>query len=478
MQHQAWGGSAAKRRRERIELSRGRMPFIVNLFATSRRRLVLLGTGLASLFYVAGIALKEVFRSGGSARQRIKAALTAPRSQRMAFNVLRAFLPNLVLSKQLITSYENTGTAITVRHDDVLEVLSRDNDFEVVYEPRMREITGGDNFFLGMQDTSNYIRDVSNMRLAARRDDVREIIAPFAARKAAEFVDTCSGRIDVPRDLTLRVPALLIGEYFGTPGPSEQRVIEWTSIMFWYLFIDLASDDGVAAKARQAARECRDYLDSAIQERKQAPTARDDVLNRCLAMQKAGLPGMDDLGIRNNLIGLIIGAVPTTSKAAIQALNELLDRPDALAEAGRAARADDDPLFSRYIFEALRFNPVNPFIYRRAARDAIIAKGTLRARSVTKGTMVLAANLSAMFDPLKFDTPNAFRVDRPRDNYLLWGYGLHTCFGAHINHVLIPAILKPLLKTNGLRRTTGPEGLLDTNGTPFPAHLVLEFDRG
>src|SRR5437868_5106927 len=142
---------------------------------------------------------------------------------------------------------------------------------------------------------------------------------------------------------------------------------EWTSIMFWYLFIDLASDDGVAAKARQAARECRDYLDSAIQERKQAPTARDDVLNRCLAMQKAGLPGMDDLGIRNNLIGLIIGAVPTTSKAAIQAINELLDRPDALAGAGRAARADDDPLLSRYIFEALRFNPVNPFIYRRAA---------------------------------------------------------------------------------------------------------------
>src|SRR5204863_9563829 len=136
---------------------------------------------------------------------------------------------------------------------------------------------------------------------------------------------------------------------------------------------------------------------------------------------------------RNNLIGLIIGAVPTTSKAAIQAINELLDRPDALAGAGRAARADDDPLLSRYIFEALRFNPVNPFIYRRAARDAIIAKGTLRARSVTKGTMVLAANLSAMFDPLKFDTPNAFRMDRPGDNYLLWGYGLHTCFGAHIN---------------------------------------------
>jgi cytochrome P450 len=186
---------------------------------------------------------------------------------------------------------------------------------------------------------------------------------------------------------------------------------------------------------------------------------------------------MDDLGIRNNLIGLLIGAVPTTSKAAIQALNELLDRPDALAAAGRAARADDDQLLARYIFEALRFNPVNPLIYRRAARDATIAKGTLRARKVLKGTMVLAANLSAMFDPLKLEAPNAFRVDRPWEDYLLWGYGLHTCFGSHINEVLIPAILKPLLKANGLRRASGPDGLVNTNSTPFPAHLVLEFNR-
>ena len=35
---------------------------------------------------------------------------------------------------------------------------------------------------------SDYTRDHSNMRLAARRDDVRDIIAPFAARRAAEFV--------------------------------------------------------------------------------------------------------------------------------------------------------------------------------------------------------------------------------------------------------------------------------------------------
>lgn len=382
-----------------------------------------------------------------------------------------------MLSRQFITSYPNNGTAIVTRYVDVMEVLRRDEDFEVVYEPRMTAITGGENFFLGMQDTPRYTRDVSNMRIAVRRSDVAEIIAPFAARKAKEIVAAAAGRIDVPQDLTLRVPAMLMAEYFGTPGPSEQQLIQWTTITFWYLFIDLANDASVVSKALEAARQCRDYLDAAIRDRKHAPTDRDDILNRCLTMQAAKLPGMDDLGIRNNLIGLIIGAVPTTSKAAVQALDQLLDRPQILEAAQRAARADDDRLLASYIFEALRFNPVNPLIYRRAARDAVIATGTLRARSVPKGTMVLAVNLSAMFDPLKLDSPNSFSVNRGADSYILWGDGLHTCFGAHINQAMIPAILKPLLKTTGLRRAEGNAGFIDTEGTPFPAHLVVEFDR-
>jgi cytochrome P450 len=193
-------------------------------------------------------------------------------------------------------------------------------------------------------------------------------------------------------------------------------------------------------------------------------------------MQVAGLPGMDDLGIRNYLIGLLIGAVPTTSKAAVQALDQLLDRPDALAAAQHAARSDDDALLGRHIFEALRFNPVNPLIYRRATNDTVIARNTFRALAIPKSTMVLAVNLSAMFDRLKLTDPGSFRIDRPWDDYILWGDGLHTCFGAYINMVLIPAILKPLLKQQGFRRAAGAAGQIDMEGAPFPAHLKLQFD--
>jgi len=314
------------------------------------------------------------------------------------------------------------------------------------------------------------------MRLAVRQDDLSTIIGPFAAHRASEIVKEAAGRIDVPQALGLKVPARVLGAYFGTSGPTEEELIAWTSVMFWYLFLDLSADVDLGKRARDAAAACRTYLDTLIQERKIRPTHCDDVLERCLTMQRAGLPGMDDVAIRNNLIGLMIGAVPAISKAAVQAMDQLLDRPKWLRSAQAAARAGDDALLAAHVFEALRFNPVNPLIFRRAARDATIAANTWRALNVARGTMVLALNLSAMFDPLKLESPNSFRIDRPWDNYILWGDGLHSCFGAHINRILLPAILKPLLMQKGLRRAAGGAGRIDSADSPFPVHLWLEFD--
>src|ERR1044072_4897105 len=114
--------------------------------------------------------------------------------------------------------------------------------------------------------------------------------------------------------------------------------------------------------------------------------------------------------------------------------------------------------------------------------------------------MVLAFNLSAMFDPLRMDAPESFHTDRPWGDYILWGYGMHTCFGAYINRAVMPEILKPLLakpgsrrapprargfraktrqrclETPGLPRGAGAAGRIDGGGTPFPQHFSVEWD--
>ena len=168
------------------------------------------------------------------------------------------------------------------------------------------------------------------MRLAMRRDDVATIVEPAARRLAEQLVAKQTNRIDVPKDLSLLVPTAIVTDYFGITGAQNDDLIDWATLMFWYLFVDLAGDPVLARKALDAAAACRSAIDAAIAARKASGAAKDDVLGRCLVLQKADRPGMDDLGIRNNLIGLVIGAIPTISKACVQALDQLLDRPQAL----------------------------------------------------------------------------------------------------------------------------------------------------
>jgi cytochrome P450 len=381
------------------------------------------------------------------------------------FAVLRRVKPILIVK----------NTALVTRYEDVQEVLARDDVFEVTYQKKMEVIGDGANFFLGMQNSPEYERDESHMRTVIRRQELPERVQPFVAKTAENLVSASGGRIDVVQQLARVVPIRLIAEYFGCPATSEEDLASWSTVTFQYLFTDANNDPAVDTAARAAAAKARSWLDQVIADRKKQASQPDDVVGRCLALQKAGVPGMDDLGIRNNLLGLIIGAIPTTSKCCAQALDELLKRPAQLQEAQLAAGSDDDVLLAQYVFEALRFNPNNPGLFRIAAQDYTVAKDKMHATTIPRGTTVVAATQSAMFDDRIVDAPNEFRIGRPPYAYMHFGYGLHTCFGQYLNRVQIPGILKPLLKRKGLRRADGHAGQLQYVG-PFPGSLGVVFD--
>ena len=381
----------------------------------------------------------------------------------LVFTILRWVKPVLVVN----------NLALVARFDHVQEVLSRDDIFQVTYKEKMEKITAGENFFLGMQNTPRYTRDVSNMRLTARRDDIEDRIAPFVDDCAEKIMASAKGKIDVPAELGRVVATRLVGDYFGAPGWNEAEFADAATSMFQYLFYP--DDPEVEKTALEAAAKCRTYLDDTIAQRKQERGQADDVLERCLKLQDAGTPGMSDLDIRNNFIGLIIGAIPTTSKCATLVLDYLLSQPSLLVQAQQAALADDNDALTRYMLEALRFNPFAPGINRITAEDYVVGRGSWRATKISKGTNVLAITQSAMMDCLQLKSPRQFLLDRPDYQYMHFGFGLHTCFGQYINRAQIPRIVKAVLKRKGLRRAAGSEGQMQSEG-PFPVHLVVEFD--
>lgn len=387
------------------------------------------------------------------------------RNLALVFSILRWVKPNLVIKGQaLITSF-----------DDVQEVLSRNDVFHVPYAAKMEKVTNGSNFFLGMQQTPTYTRDVSNMRLAVRRDDIPERIVPFVETTSDSILAKQPGSIDIVHELTRVVPTQLIGEYFGTPGWDQNEFTDAATKLFAYLFYP--DDPELESAALETAVTVREYLDQTIADRKRQRGGHDDVLERCLVMQDAQLPGMTDLDIRNNLLGLLVGAIPTTSKASTDVIDYLLDHPELLADAQTAAQANDDDMMYRYVMETLRLRPFAAGIQRICSEDYVVAKGTLRRAKIPKGTTVLAATQSAMMDHRKIKQAKTFRLDRPDYYYMHFGYSLHSCFGQYINAVQIPGIVKSVLKRPGLKRAAGDAGIMTTWGPgPFPTHLTLEFD--
>ena len=363
--------------------------------------------------------------------------------------------------------------ALVTRFDDVEEVMSLSQVFVNPYNQKLDVIMDGHPFFLGMTNTAEYTRDTTNMRMVVRRTDIESTLIPATLASAQSIVAAGNGRVEIV-DLVRTVTFNVLCDYFGTPSPADADLRVWATRLFEFQFADQTNDPSLRAEVDLYAPALRNHIDSLLAARKNVPP-KDDVLGRCLDLQRLGLPGMDDATIRTNLVGFIVGVLPQPPMVAPQAMEQLLRRPEALAQAQQAACENDDPGLSSLVFEAMRFDPLAPALLRTAAEDYKIAAGSFRARTIRKGTTVAAGVRSAMHDGRRVPAPERFDPTPRPYQYMHFGYGLHTCFGVYINMALLPLMLKPVLQRKNLRRAAGPDGHLTKQGI-FADRLVVTFE--
>ena len=417
---------------------------------------------LGELEHLGGRIGADVDRFVREGRRELEAHVTEHPQPLLA--LLRTVKPVLVIH----------DIALVTRYEDVVAVLTDDEAFGVEpYSVKMTALAG--RFILGLDDSLEYEREASILRLAAPRSDVAALAA-FVAETAEDLVAEAAQRdaqIDVP-ELTKLVPALLIGRWFGTPGPDEQSLITWTLPMFEDIFFNVTNDPHIHDAAMSAAAQMRPYLEGLLAQ----PDSRggDHLLGRLLAMQASPATALGDGQIVANLIGLIVGFIPTITTAMTFALDALLDRPDALAGAQAAARADDDDGVRQHMWEAMRLAPFAAGVLRRARTDTVVGEGTHHATRIPAGTLTLAATESAMLDGRVLSDPDDFRAGRPACDYLHFGAGLHHCFGRFANAMQIPLIAKALLRRPDLGRAAGDAGRMVKEG-PYPKSLVVTFGR-
>jgi len=404
-------------------------------------------------------------------RLRAVAGLDNTAVLRKVFGLLRRVAPVLVLPKVVLLT----------RHDDMVELFDRDDDFTVaeLSATVMDRVNGP--FILGMDRSEQYDREDAILEQCVRPGDL-DRIRDIVRRSAAELIEAARphGRIDVVNGLARVTAVRVVGSFFGTPGPDEATMMRWMRTIFYETFLNVTRDPGVRRAGEESGREFHAYLHHLLarrqdQVRSGSDDAPDDFFTRLVRLQLGDDPEkrLTDEGICRNIGGVVVGAVDTTSKATAHVVDELLRRPEALA-AARAAAGDAGAMVP-FVLEALRFHPINPALARWSARDTVIAEGTSRQRRIPQGCVVYAAILSAMFDPLVFEDPDSFRVDRPASSYLHFGHGLHTCFGERINVVQMPETVSALLALDNLRRAPGRSGHIVYDG-PFPDRLLVDFD--
>ena len=356
--------------------------------------------------------------------------------------------------------------AIASRWQDVRQVLELDLLFVVkpVNGPRFDVISGP--FVLGLDRGEQFVRERARMYDAIGRVDVEDV-RRCVAQEATRLLDTAlaeGSRLDVAHGYAHLVAARTALHVFGIPGPTEADLMRVCRALFHYGFLDQSGDEAVKARATRAAAEMRAWVSDEIARRRRAGLAIDDVLGRLMTTRAVPDGPLDDDAVRRNLVGLLVGAIDTTSTTVPRIIYVLGGEPKRLA---RVERDVDDPLRMRgWCAEALRMWPSAPVLFRRASGPA-----SLRGRAVRPGSLVAAFTQAAMFDPDVFPQPTELDPSRPQAHYFNFGGGLHPCAGRGINDVQLPELVARVV-SRGIASVEPPRFV-----GPFLDELVVNFRR-
>jgi cytochrome P450 len=379
-------------------------------------------------------------------------------------------------AKRPIFVMPGPAPAVVTRYRDVLEVTDVGSVFGVKpYAATNAVILGGANFLLGMDDGPQYEFEVSALRVVVRRTDLDTIRSTVAANARAKTAAAASaGQLDIVEGFARALPLQLAGQYFGVPGPDPQTLGTWIRAMFTELFLNLNQDPAIAQTGAQAGKATGAYIEGLMAQIRKDGASGDTILARLLAAQSDPSTSLSDERVRDNLIGLLVGMIDNTEMGVVNTMDVLFDHPDKLQAAVAAARASDPGQLLPFVQEALRFRPPAPVLVRLTTQDYVLAKGTDRAALIPAGKVVFAANASAMMDETELDAPGEFREGRPEYQYMLFGGGMHRCFGKFISQVQVTEIVRSLLLLDNIRRAPGDAGKLVYAGF-FPKSFTVAF---
>ena len=293
------------------------------------------------------------------------------------FNEALPFYAELRTDRPILVMPELT---LATRFDDCTEILRRYDLFSVaLYKPKQ-----GD-YWMAQDDTAEHWREKSVMKAILDFEDI-PTIRSWVAKKSADLLAAANGSFDAVAGLTRAVPLALAQDWFGYAHSDPKAMCKWSYWnqldAFWNQPFDAPfwpDPAAIVAKRETSSKEMAVYLVALVAAREAEAIAgihpRDSV-SRLVALSRSGaIENFGMLKVVQNVGGLLIGAVETTSHCVVKALDWLMQHPDILAKARAAARSGDPTAVDGYATEALRFLPPFPYFFRTCEQDTVLGRG-------------------------------------------------------------------------------------------------------
>jgi cytochrome P450 len=280
-----------------------------------------------------------------------------------------------------------------------------------------------------------------------------------------EQIDTFrdKGQIDIVDDLAYPLPVTVICQLLGVPREDEARFHTWAEALATVLDPSQITTDEQRQQIMEYGKQMREYMEGLLRSLQQHPD--NGMLSGLMTATdpEGALTGEELIG---TAILLLIAGHETTVNLITNGMLTLLRNPSVLDQ----LRQDPD-LVIDLVEELLRYDPPVHFRTRTTLADI-----ELHGITIPKGASLVLLLASGSHDEHHFAHAEQFIADRPNNDHLGFGSGIHYCVGAPL------ARMEAQIALADLSRLVNPR-LADAN-PPYrpnaalrgPRHLLVDID--
>ena len=327
------------------------------------------------------------------------------------------------------------GVFYLARHDDVLDATRAVDVFRANFrEPGVR-VPDEEMLISEIPEPRHgRIRKIVNSAVAAHR---LGRVAPVLRELTTELLDRAiaAGGGELVAQLITPIPTSIIAHLLGAPPEDWLQWAKWSDEVVQGDYPTRNRTErgqGLAGGHPEFAR----YIDDMIALRRASSDPPPDFITRLIRTEVDGVV-LTDVELRTLIAFLLISGNETTRHLLGNLVHTLATQPDVF-ERLRGRR----DLIPNAVEESLRLDPPVAFLMREALIDTVV-----RGIEIPAGARVAFGIASANRDAGCFDTPDAFRLDRPQPrSHLSFGGGPHVCPGAALARLEGRVLMELLLE--------------------------------